>query len=184
MYPKRQSTKLDFLYWHEVCIKFLFPKTVSVYFFSPCSGLVISGYSKKMFSKDLKDKSLKTKLGKAIIPYKKFKKMYKIDNSRKFEGTYIIDLDNSFLFQDLHFFMIKIMTLNWIWDLWGFISMQRHLTESPRIEQPSLWTSCQLLEAPWDSSLGSLSSVEWRLYILESRSSSKSLRIDNNISIK
>ena len=112
MYPKRQSTKLDFLYWHEVCIKFLFPKTVSVYFFSPCSGLVISGYSKKMFSKDLKDKSLKTKLGKAIIPYKKFKKMYKIDNSRKFEGTYIIDLDNSFLFQDLHFFMIKIMTLN------------------------------------------------------------------------
>ena len=39
-----------------------------------------------MYSKELKDKSLKTQLGKAIAPYKKFKKMYTIDNSRKFEG--------------------------------------------------------------------------------------------------
>ena len=63
-----------------------------------------------MFSKDLKDKSLKTQLGKAIIPYKKFKKMYTIDNSIKFEG--ILEILTILSFQDLHFFIIKIMILN------------------------------------------------------------------------
>ena len=56
--------------------------------------------------------------------------------------------------------------------------MQQPLTESQRTGQPSLLTCCQLLEEPWDSSLGSPSSVEWRLSILESRSSSKYSRID------
>ena len=39
-----------------------------------------------MYSKDLKDKSLKTQLGKAIIPYKKFKKMYTIEKTRELES--------------------------------------------------------------------------------------------------
>ena len=37
--------------------------------------------------------------------------------------------------------------------------MQQPLTESPRTGQPSLWTCCQQLEEPWDSSLGSPSYV-------------------------
>ena len=39
-----------------------------------------------MFSQDLKDKSLKTQLGKAIIPYKKFKNIYTTGNSIELEG--------------------------------------------------------------------------------------------------
>ena len=39
-----------------------------------------------MFSNTLKAKSLKTELGKAIIPYKKFKKMFTFDNTGKFKG--------------------------------------------------------------------------------------------------
>ena len=49
-------------------------------FFSPCSGVVISGYSKTST-----EKSLITHLAKAIIPYKKFKKMYKV-GSTEFRG--------------------------------------------------------------------------------------------------
>ena len=56
------------------------------FYFSPCSGVVISGYSKIMYDKTLKDNSLKTQLGGAIIPYKKFKNMYTIDNTGEFEG--------------------------------------------------------------------------------------------------
>ena len=62
--------------------------------------------------------------------------------------------------------------------------MQTHLTELQRTEQQSLLTCCQLLEGPWDFSLGSPSSVVWRLSILESRSSSKSSRINLTKSIK
>ena len=57
--------------------------------------------------------------------------------------------------------------------MWGFTFMQQPLTESPRIEQPSLWTCCQLLEEPWDFSLGSPSSVEWRLCTFRLSSSFK-----------
>ena len=56
-----------------------------LFYFSPCSGLVISGYSKKLYSEDLKDNLLKTQLGNAIIPYKKFKKMYTIDSPGNFK---------------------------------------------------------------------------------------------------
>ena len=49
--------------------------------FSPCSGLVMSGYSKT-----LTDKWLKTYFDKAIIPYKKFKNMYKVDETGEFKG--------------------------------------------------------------------------------------------------
>ena len=51
-------------------------------FFSPCSGLVISGYAKT-----LPDKSWNTDLSKAIKPYKNFKKMYSVDKTGDFEGT-------------------------------------------------------------------------------------------------
>ena len=44
--------------------------------YSPCSGLVISGYSKT-----LTDKLLIKHLAKDIVPYKKFKKMYKVDTT-------------------------------------------------------------------------------------------------------
>ena len=51
------------------------------YYFSPCSGMVISGYSKR-----ITDDWLKTYFDKAIIPYKKFKKMYKVDKVGQFAG--------------------------------------------------------------------------------------------------
>ena len=43
--------------------------------FSPCSGLVISGYSKGR----LEDPSWHNYLTKAVDQYKKFKKMYNVD---------------------------------------------------------------------------------------------------------
>ena len=59
------------------------------FLFSPCSGLVISGYSKT-----LTDTSLTTKLAKAIIPYKKFRKMYKVDTTGEFRGEQERDFIN------------------------------------------------------------------------------------------
>ncbi len=64
-------------------------------FFSPCSGIVISGYSKTST-----DKSLITHLAKASIPYRKFKKMYEVD-SREFYGKiryFIISKTNFLLY--------------------------------------------------------------------------------------
>ena len=54
---------------------------INSFLFSPCSGTVISGYSKT-----LTDKLLMTHLAKDIIPYQKFKKMYKVDTSGDFKG--------------------------------------------------------------------------------------------------
>ena len=59
------------------------------FLFRPCSGLVISGYSKT-----LTDKSLITKLAKAITPYKKFRKMYKVDTTGEFRGEQERDFVN------------------------------------------------------------------------------------------
>ena len=55
--------------------------SINFFLFSPCSGTVISGYSKT-----LTDKSLITNLAKAIKPYRKFKKMYKVDATGDFKG--------------------------------------------------------------------------------------------------
>ena len=52
-----------------------------LFLFSPCSGIVVSGYSKT-----LSDKSLMKDLTNIIIPYKKFKKMYKVDTTKEFKG--------------------------------------------------------------------------------------------------
>ena len=57
-------------------------------------------------------------------------------------------------------FLYKIMIWNSNWDMWGSTLTPQHLTESPRTEQQSLWTCCQQLEAPWDFSLDSPSSVQ------------------------
>ena len=71
--------------------------------FSPCSGLVVSGYSHSGYDKSL-DK-LKTYLDKSIGQYKIYKKMYIVDNSTDlYEGkskmntffTIFIMLNNSF----------------------------------------------------------------------------------------
>ena len=45
-----------------------------IFTLSPCSGIVISGYSKTST-----EKSFINNLAKAIKPYKNFKKMYKVD---------------------------------------------------------------------------------------------------------
>ena len=50
-------------------------------FFSPCSGLVVSGYSKTKI-----DKSLKKKMSYYIDSYKKFKLMYTVDTTGEFKG--------------------------------------------------------------------------------------------------
>ena len=71
------------------------------------------------------------------------------------------------------------MILIWALDLWGCTFIQQPLTESPRTEQLSLWTCFRQLGEPWDSSLGSPSSVEWRWSILHPRSSSKYSEIDS-----
>ena len=53
-----------------------------IYFlFSPCSGLVVSGYSKTPT-----DESFKTNIAEVIEPYKKLKIMYKVDTTGDFKG--------------------------------------------------------------------------------------------------
>ena len=48
-------------------------------FFSTCSGLVVSGFSKQPNGEHIE--TLKTYLNDVINPYKKFKKMYVVDNT-------------------------------------------------------------------------------------------------------
>ena len=64
--------------------------------FSPCSGIVVSGYSKTLIND-----WLKSYFSKAIIPYKSFKKMYKIDETGEFKGKFAKTFDD---FQN-HFFL-------------------------------------------------------------------------------
>ena len=49
--------------------------------FSPCSGLVVTGYSKGMTDKLWKEYFLQS-----IEPYKKFRKMYTVDKTGVFKG--------------------------------------------------------------------------------------------------
>ena len=53
--------------------------------FRPCSGLIVSGFSKH--KRDVHIDHFKTYLYQAINPYMKFKKMYVVDNtSEEFTG--------------------------------------------------------------------------------------------------
>ena len=54
-------------------------KEPSIWHFSPCSGLIVSGYSKSQQGEHIE--KLKTYLNQVIDPYKKFKKMYIVDNT-------------------------------------------------------------------------------------------------------
>ena len=47
--------------------------------FSPCSGLIVSGFSKRPKGQHIE--KLKTYLDQVITPYKKFKRMYAVDNT-------------------------------------------------------------------------------------------------------
>ena len=55
-----------------------------LFVFSLCSGLVVSGYSKTQT-----DESFNTFIGPALDPYRKYKKMYIVDNSGDFKGRYV-----------------------------------------------------------------------------------------------
>ena len=53
--------------------------------FRPCSGLIVSGFSKHQKEEHIEQ--LKTYLNQVINPYRKFKKMYVVDNtSEEFTG--------------------------------------------------------------------------------------------------
>ena len=57
-------------------------KEVILFIFSPCSGLIVTS-----FTKYAPDDSFETNMLKAIEQYKSFKKMYIVDNSAaKYEG--------------------------------------------------------------------------------------------------
>ena len=57
-------------------------------FFRPCSGLVVSGYSRRS---TLPDMSWNKNLQKAISQYKNFKKMYIVDKySAEYKGNKIL----------------------------------------------------------------------------------------------
>ena len=74
-------------------------------------------------------------------------------------------LINIFIISTFPLFYFQNMCGKTNWDMWGSTLTPQHLTESPRTEQQSLLTCCQPLEAPWDCSLASPSSVEWKLSI-------------------
>ena len=63
---------------HEV-LYHIDPKTLNFDIFSPCSGLIVSGFSKSPKGEHIEN--LKTYLNQVINPYKKFKQMYFIDNT-------------------------------------------------------------------------------------------------------
>ena len=66
---------IEFLVYLQICMRHF------IFLFSPCSGIIVSGYSKTST-----DKSLITHLAKDIIAYQKFKQMYKVDTSGDFKG--------------------------------------------------------------------------------------------------
>ena len=81
MQSKDNNSKTKLIFLLEVLV-FSLCCIACIKLFSACSGLVITGYSKRVA-----DKWLNTDLAKAIIPYEKFKKMYTVDKSTdEFKG--------------------------------------------------------------------------------------------------
>ena len=74
------------------CLRCLMPNLINylkyIYFNSPCSGLVVSGYSKTQT-----DKSLETNMAPFLDPYKRFKKMFMVDITGDFKGKWQIKCD-------------------------------------------------------------------------------------------
>ena len=121
-----------------------------------CNGLLITSFSKTEF-----DKNLERHIPKALNAYRKYKKMFQYNPIM--EG--MKHLINIVIISTFPLFYMQNMCGKTSWDMWGSTLTPQHLTESPRIEQQSLLTCCQLLEAQWDFSQGSLLSVLWRSYI-------------------
>ena len=65
--------------FYVYCLLIIKEATLNFDIFSPCSGLIVSGYSK--IPKGEHIEKLKTYLNQVINPYKKFKKMYVVDNT-------------------------------------------------------------------------------------------------------
>ena len=69
---------------HEV-IRYIDIQNLTFDICSPCSGLIVSGFSKRPKGEHIE--KLNTYLNQVINPYKKFKKMYVVDNTtREFTG--------------------------------------------------------------------------------------------------
>ena len=119
----------------------------------PCSGLVITSFTESKLNKNLDN------MPSTISDYESYKKV------TEFPAGYYGN-EHSFWVPLLIVWLFQIINGKAIWDMWGFSSRLLHLTESLKTGQPSSWTCCQQLEAPWDFSLGSPSSVEWRLSTL------------------
>ena len=77
MQPNYHNSKLNFL--HKVTIFFSTHRTNPYNSFSPCSGLVVSGYSKSHEHDE-------PYIANALKPYKEFKKMYFVDTTNEFKG--------------------------------------------------------------------------------------------------
>ena len=72
---------------HEVQYQYLIHhlQYFSFDYFSPCSGLVVSGFSKRTKGKRIEE--LEKYLHQAISPYENFKKMFVVDNTTtEFKG--------------------------------------------------------------------------------------------------
>ena len=69
---------------HEV-IRYIDIQNLTFDICSPCSGLIVSGFSKRPKGEHIE--KLNKYLNQVINPYKKFKKMYVVDNyTRDFRG--------------------------------------------------------------------------------------------------
>ena len=81
-------------------------KNIQILNFSPCSGLIVSVLSKRQKGEHI-DK-LKTYLNQVITPYKKFKKMYVVENlTQEFKGK----IRNVF-YQKMKYFIKSMILLN------------------------------------------------------------------------
>ena len=84
-YPQKLTTQRQKSYESHLSSTLMRVKLVYHRFiFSPCSGLVVSGYSKTQTYE-----SFNTSIAPALEPYKKYKKMFIVDNSGDFKGIQI-----------------------------------------------------------------------------------------------
>ena len=124
----------------------------------PCSGLFVTSFNKFNTEKTLQE----------VFPHKKAYNDYKKITPYLYTYSSGKNAFFSFLSNILWYLTFKYVIENGktIWDMWEYSSTPQQSTRSLRTEQQSLWTCYQQLEAPWDCSLDSPSSVQWRFYTL------------------
>ena len=125
----------------------------------PCSGSFVTSFNKFQPENNI---SVVFPHVEAYNNYKKITKNPSEHSRGKFKFMHVMIIK----YLSIKYLFIFIQNGKTIWSIYEYGLTLQQSIRSPRTEQQSLLTCCPLLVAPWDSSLASLSSVQWRFFTL------------------